>query len=107
MTRWLSNVSLEDPLLITVAIVVSAVLLVALSLPFPGVRRTSAPRWIGVLAAGAAIGAVAGRKVSTLLGQFFASFVEWAVWSGWLIQAAAGRACGTGGWRTNRSGWAW
>ena len=46
----------------------------------------------------------ANRKVSTWLGQFFGSFVEWTG-SGLLIQAAVGSPCGTGGWRTNRSGW--
>ena len=47
---------------------------------------------------------IAARKVSTWLGQFFGSFVEWTG-SGLLIQAAVGSLCGTGGWRTNRSGW--
>jgi hypothetical protein len=46
------------------------------------------------------------RKVSTLLGQLLMLVVEFAGSVGWLIQAAVGWACGVGGCRTNRSGWA-
>lgn len=48
------------------------------------------------------------RKMSTFLGQLLMAFVEFVFGSfgGLLIQAAVGRASGTGGWRTNRSGWA-
>ena len=46
------------------------------------------------------------RKMSTLLGQLMFGLVEFVSSGGLLIQAATGRACGTGWWRTNRSGWA-
>ena len=44
--------------------------------------------------------------MSTLLGQLMLGFVEFVSSGGLLIQAAVGRAGGTGWWRTNRSGWA-
>jgi len=44
------------------------------------------------------------RKMSTFLGQLLIAFVEFESCGGLLIQAAVGRACGTGWWRTNRSG---
>ena len=44
--------------------------------------------------------------MSTLLGQLMFGLVEFVSSGGLLIQAATGRACGTGWWRTNRSGWA-
>ncbi len=44
------------------------------------------------------------RKMSTLLGQLMLGFVEFGSAGGLLIQAAAGRACGTGWWRTGLIG---
>jgi benzoyl-CoA reductase subunit C len=47
-----------------------------------------------------------GQKMSTCLGQLLMVFIEFGSSGGLLIQAAVGRACGMGWWRTNRSGWA-
>jgi pimeloyl-ACP methyl ester carboxylesterase len=54
----------------------------------------------------AGVGGSSGRSVSTLLRQFPSRFSQPAEPDGRLIQAAPGRAGGTGGLRTKRSGWA-